>query len=67
MSRYDEDERDEEVQDVDEEPSEDTSVFDAYFDDPYAELDEVYDEDEPEEHPLSTRNSRRRRHYRHDD
>lgn len=46
--------------------TEERSVFDQLFDDPYEELDEEFTEDE-EEHPLSTRQTRRRRNFRPDD
>lgn len=59
----------------DEEAPEGGSQFDDYFDDPYeeldddpyGELDDDYDDDEEEDHPLSTRQSRRQRNYRRDD
>lgn len=49
------------------EQDETTDPYDDLFDDPYDDLDDEYDTDDPEEHPLSTRRTRRSRRYGHDD
>lgn len=54
-------------EDTDDEADEGESLFEEFFDDPFDELDDEWADDEDEEHPLSTRHSRRQRNYYRDD